>query len=105
MPAEIARLSGEILADPVRVEVTPQATPIERLEQSIYHVDAGGKVALLASILDDPAMSRVLVFARTKHRANRVAEKLGKSGVAAEAIHGNKSQAARQRAPQALPLR
>ena len=98
MPAEIARLSGEILADPVRVEVTPQATPIERLEQSIYHVDAGGKVALLASILDDPAMSRVLVFARTKHRANRVAEKLGKSGVAAEAIHGNKSQAARQRA-------
>ncbi len=98
MPVEIARLSGEILADPVRVEVTPQATPIERLEQSIYHVDAGGKAALLASLLDDPAMSRVLVFARTKHRANRVAEKLGKGGVAAEAIHGNKSQAARQRA-------
>jgi ATP-dependent RNA helicase RhlE len=98
MPVEIARLSGEILADPVRVEVTPQATPIERLEQGIYHVDAGGKVALLASLLDDPAMSRVLVFARTKHRANRVAEKLGKGGVAAEAIHGNKSQAARQRA-------
>ena len=98
MPGEIARLSGEILADPVRVEVTPQATPIERLEQGIYHVDAGGKVALLASLLDDPAMSRVLVFARTKHRANRVAEKLDKGGVAAEAIHGNKSQAARQRA-------
>jgi len=98
MPAAIARLSGEILADPVRIEVTPQATPIERLEQGVYHVDAGGKVALLASLLDDPAMSRVLVFARTKHRANRVAEKLGKGGVAAEAIHGNKSQAARQRA-------
>jgi ATP-dependent RNA helicase RhlE len=55
-------------------------------------------VALLAKILDDPALSRVLVFARTKHRANRVAEQLGKRGIAADAIHGNKSQSARQRA-------
>ena len=98
MPDEIARLSGDILADPVRIEVTPQATPIERIEQSVYHVAAAGKSALLARILDDPALSRVLVFARTKHRANRVSERLGKSGVAAEAIHGNKSQGARQRA-------
>jgi ATP-dependent RNA helicase RhlE len=98
MPAEIARLSGEILTYPIRVEVTPRATPIEHLEQNIYHVDAAGKGALLASILDDPALSRVLVFARTKHRANRVAERLDKCGVAAEAIHGNKSQGARQRA-------
>jgi ATP-dependent RNA helicase RhlE len=98
MPGAIARLSGEILADPVRVEVTPQATPIERIEQSVYHVAAAGKGALLASILGDPALSRVLVFARTKHRANHVSERLGKSGVAAEAIHGNKSQGARQRA-------
>ncbi len=65
MPGEIARLSGEILADPVRVEVTPQATPIARIEQSVYHVAAAGKGALLASILGDPALSRVLVFART----------------------------------------
>ncbi len=98
MPDEVARLSGEILVDPVRVEVTPQATPIERLEQSIYHVDSAGKRALLASILGDPALSRVIVFTRTKHRANRVAEHLGKCGVAAEAIHGNKTQGARQRA-------
>ncbi|MCH6588516.1 MAG: DEAD/DEAH box helicase [Proteobacteria bacterium] len=98
MPVEIARLSGEILADPVRVEVTPPATPVERVEQSVYHVAAAGKGALLASILGDPALSRVLVFARTKHRANHVSERLGKSGVAAEAIHGNKSQGARQRA-------
>ncbi len=98
MPGEIARLSGEILADPVRIEVTPQATPIERIEQNIHHVAAAGKGALLAGILDDPALSRVLVFTRTKHRANRVAERLGKSGVAAEAIHGNKTQGARQRA-------
>ena len=98
MPDSIARLAGEILADPVRVEVTPQATPVERIEQSVYHVKATDKVALLAKILDDPALSRVLVFARTKHRANRVAEQLGKRGIAADAIHGNKSQSARQRA-------
>jgi ATP-dependent RNA helicase RhlE len=61
-------------------------------------VDAAGKRALLASILNDRALSRVIVFTRTKHRANRVAEHLGKCGVAAEAIHGNKSQGARQRA-------
>ena len=100
MPSEISRLSGEILTDPVRVEVTPQATPIDRIEQSIYHVTTAGKRALLDTILKDPALSRVIVFARTKHRANRVAEALGKGGVVAEAIHGNKSQGARQRALQ-----
>ncbi len=98
MPGEVARLSGEILADPVRVEVTPQATPIEHLEQSLYHVPAAGKSALLAKILGDPALSRVIVFTRTKHRANRVAAHLCKCGVATEAIHGNKSQGARQHA-------
>ena len=98
MPREIARLSGEILSDPVRIEVTPQATPIEIIEQSIYHVPAAAKTALLANIMGDPALSRVIVFTRTKHRANRVADKLGKCGVDAEAIHGNKSQGARQRA-------
>ena len=100
MPGEISRLSTEILTNPVRVEVTPQATPIDRIEQSIYHVTTAGKRALLDTILKDPAMSRVIVFARTKHRANRVAEQLSKGGVVAEAIHGNKSQGARQRALQ-----
>ena len=84
----------------MRVEVTPPATPIDRIEQSIYHVTTAGKRALLDNILKDPALSRVLVFARTKHRANRVAEQLCKGGVVAEAIHGNKSQGARQRALQ-----
>ena len=98
MPSEISRLSGDILIDPVRVEVSPQATPIERITQSVYHVNASDKTALLASILDDPACSRVLVFSRTKHRANRVAERLAKGGVSSDAIHGNKSQGARQRA-------
>ena len=98
MPKEISRLSAEILSDPMRIEVTPQATPIDRIEQSIYHVPTAKKRALLDSILQNPEMSRVIVFARTKRRANRVAEQLGKSGVDAEAIHGNKSQSARQRA-------
>ena len=98
MPGDIARLSKEILDNPIRIEVTPQATPVDRVEQSVYHVAAGDKVGLLATLLEDPALSRVLVFARTKHRANRVAEQLGKRGIAADAIHGNKSQGARQRA-------
>lgn len=98
MPGDIARLSKEILSDPVRVEVTPQATPVDRIEQSVYHIAAGDKVGLLASLLEDRALSRVLVFSRTKHRANRVAEQLGKRGISADAIHGNKSQSARQRA-------
>ena len=98
MPNAVARLSGDILNHPVRIEVTPQATPIERIEQSVYHVNAPDKLALLSTILKDPACSRVIVFSRTKHRANRIAERLDKWGVAADAIHGNKSQGARQRA-------
>jgi ATP-dependent RNA helicase RhlE len=98
MPGDIARLSKEILDDPVRVEVTPQATPVDRIEQSVYHVAAGDKVGLLANLLEDRALSRVLVFSRTKHRANRVAQQLVKRGISADAIHGNKSQSARQRA-------
>ena len=98
MPNDIARLASEILIDPVRVEVTPQATPVERVEQRVHHAPAADKVALLANILDDRSLSRVLVFTRTKHRANRVAEQLGKRGISVDAIHGNKSQSARQHA-------
>ena len=98
MPRDVARLASDFLRDPVRVAVAPQATPVERIRQSVFHVSSGDKQRLLAEILDDPALSRVLVFARTKHRANRVAILLEKGGVAAEAMHGNKSQGARQRA-------
>ena len=98
MPKEIGRLAGELLHEPLRIEVAPQSTPIERIDQRLYHVEAGGKTALLSRVLDDPALSRVIVFARTKHRANRVADTLSRRGVTAEAIHGNKSQSARQRA-------
>ena len=98
MPAEIARLSTDILIDPVHVEVTPRATPVARVEQCVYHVGTQEKRALLTSILEDPELSRVLVFSRTKHRANRIAQQLDQDGVDAEVIHGNKSQGARQRA-------
>ncbi|HEV2162503.1 MAG TPA: DEAD/DEAH box helicase [Stellaceae bacterium] len=98
MPDEINRLIGTLLKDPVRVEVTPAATTVERIEQRVMFVDAGNKRALLASLLGDKAIARALVFTRTKHGANRVAEGLAKGGIGAEAIHGNKSQSQRQRA-------
>ena len=98
MPDEIGRLVPTLLRDPVRVEVTPAATTVERIDQRVMFVDAGQKRALLASLLGDKAIARALVFTRTKHGANRVAEGLPKGGIHAEAIHGNKSQGARQRA-------
>ncbi len=98
MPDEINRLIGTLLKDPVRVEVTPAATTVERIQQRVMFVDAGNKRALLAALLKDGTISRALVFTRTKHAANRVAEGLAKGGIPAEAIHGNKSQNQRQRA-------
>jgi ATP-dependent RNA helicase RhlE len=98
MPSDVEKLVREVLVNPVRVEVTPQATTVERIDQRIYHVDAGNKRALLGEVLKDSAMSRVIVFTRTKHGANKVAEHLERTGVSADAIHGNKSQSARQRA-------
>ena len=98
MPRDVARLASDFLRDPVRVAVTPQATPVERIKQCVFHVPSEGKRRLLADILVDPALSRVLVFARTKHRADRLATQLEKGGVAAEAMHGDKSQGARQQA-------
>lgn len=98
MPDEIADLAGSLLTDPVRVEVTPQATTVERIDQRVLFVDAGAKRSLLVDRLNDASVARAIVFTRTKHGANRVAEHLEKAGVVAEAIHGNKSQSARERA-------
>ena len=100
MPREIARLSDEILVDPVRIEVAPQATPVENLEQTVYHVKSTGKAELLTKLLGNRALSRVLVFARTKRRVDNVTYWLKRSGIRAEAIHSNKTQNARQRALQ-----
>ncbi|MEN3974920.1 DEAD/DEAH box helicase [Emcibacter sp. SYSU 3D8] len=96
MPGDVARLAQDMLIDPVRVEVTPQATTVEKISQSVYFIESAGKQSLLTTLLRDEALSKVIVFTRTKHRANRVAEQLGRSGLPADAIHGNKSQSARQ---------
>ncbi len=98
MPSDVARLADEILTAPVRIEVTPAATTVNQVTQHVFFVGTANKRALLAEVLKDPALARVIVFSRTKHRANHVAEHLGRIGVSAEAIHGNKSQSARQRA-------
>lgn len=98
MPKPVERLAAELLRSPKRVEVTPTATTVERIDQQVYFVDSRDKRALLAELMNDPSLERVIVFTRTKHGADRVAEQLGKGGVPAEALHGNKSQNARQRA-------
>ena len=98
MPADIAKLADSILVNPIRVAVTPVASTVEKISQWVLFVGQADKRGLLSDVLRDPAMTRVLVFTRTKHGANRLAQQLDKSGVRSEAIHGNKSQGARQRA-------
>ncbi len=102
MPKNIAGLAAQYLNDPVQVAVTPVATTAERVEQQVIFAHTGAKQALLAHILRDPAIDRVLVFTRTKHGADRVVRGLDKSGIAGAAIHGNKSQPQRERALQAF---
>ena len=98
MPSDIAALSKTILIDPVRVAVTPVASTTELVTQSVYFVDRIGKRALLERVLRAEGVERTLVFTRTKHGANRVAEQVSRGGIGAAAIHGNKSQGARERA-------
>jgi ATP-dependent RNA helicase RhlE len=98
MPPDVARLAAEILQNPERVEIAPQGRTVERIDQRVYFVNATNKRALLGHLLADEALERVIVFTRTKRGANRVAEALEDRGVPSEAIHGNKSQNARQRA-------
>lgn len=98
MPQDIQDLADRILIAPVRVEVTPQATTVEKITQSVYFVEKNDKRALLEHLLQDQAIRRVLVFTRTKHGANKLVQQLERSNIGAEAIHGNKSQSARERA-------
>ncbi len=97
MPREIAELAKGMLRDPVRVAVTPEATTVEKVDQRIIHVDRAGKPALLVEVLRQETIDRALVFTRTKHGADKVVRALVKAGLAAEAIHGNKSQSQRER--------
>ena len=98
MPPDIRELSRTILHNPVSVQVTPVSSTAERIEQSVYFVEKRNKPKLLAHLLNHTAFSRCLVFTRTKHGADRVAKHLQKSGIPADAIHGNKSQNQRERA-------
>lgn len=98
MPPEIERLAGTILQHPQKVEVTPASSTVEKIDQAVYYVEKGEKVSLLTHLLKDSTLESVLVFTRTKHGADKVARVLAKANIGAEAIHGNKSQSARQRA-------
>jgi ATP-dependent RNA helicase RhlE len=98
MPPPIAELAEKILLNPVRVAVTPVATPATKIAQSLYLVNRAQKGDLLQHLLADAAIRRALVFTRTKRRADQVARRLGVAQIRAAAIHGNKSQNARDRA-------
>jgi ATP-dependent RNA helicase RhlE len=97
MPAEVSLLANSFLRDPLRVEVTPEVRTPEKIEQQVHFVDASGKRALLVRLLEDPGMARVIVFTRTKHGANKVADHLTAAQIQTEALHGNKSQPAREK--------
>ena len=98
MPDDVVKLVGDMLHQPERIEVAPQGRTADRVSQKLYFVPTMQKRQLLMELLKDLAMYRVIVFTRTKHGANKVAEHLNKNGVQSDAIHGNKSQNARQRA-------
>ena len=98
MPPEIAELVNSLLHDPVRVAVDPVSSPVEAIQQSVYFVDKNNKTKLLSHLIRELDVKNALVFTRTKHGANKVARDLAKAGITAAAIHGNKSQTARQQA-------
>jgi len=98
MPGEIAKLSSTILHNPAKVEVTPVSSTAETIQQSMYFVEKENKKHLLIHLLKDKTIQSALVFTRTKHGADKVVKELTRVGIGAEAIHGNKSQNARQRA-------
>jgi len=98
MPPDIVELSASILHDPVKVEVSRESTTAEGITQRVMFVDKAGKKDLILQVTGDERVERALVFSRTKHGANRIVKLLDKNGIGAAAIHGNKSQGARQRA-------
>ena len=98
MPLAIQELASSIVHNPARVEVTPAATTVERIQQHVANVNRGDKAKLLVHFINQHPQGLVLVFVRMKHMANKLVDQLFKDGVKAEAIHGNKSQAARERA-------
>ena len=98
MPSSIVELSRDMLYEPAKIEVTPESTTVEAIEQSLMFVMKSDKRALLTHIIRDENPEKVLVFSRTKHGCNRIVKQLAADGIEALAIHGNKSQGARERA-------
>ena len=98
MPPEVRGLVDGLLVNPVKVAVNPVSSPVEIIDQKLYYVDRGNKTHLLAHLIRELDVKNALVFTRTKHGANKVAGDLAKAGITAAAIHGNKSQTARQQA-------
>ena len=98
LPPDIVKLSRQILGNPEKVVVKPEQTTAEKVEQGVFFVSKKSKPKLLTHLLQTEPIDSVLVFSRTKHGANKIVKQLGKAGISAEAIHGNKSQGARQRA-------
>ena len=98
MPPEVRGLVDGLLVNPVKVAVNPVSSPVEIIDQKLYFVDRGNKTRLLAHLIRELDVKNALVFTRTKHGANKVARDLAKAGITAAAIHGNKSQTARQQA-------
>ncbi len=98
MPDEIAQLAGDLLHKPVRISITPAATPVEQIEQGVYFAEKPEKRALLQYILREKDIPQTLVFSRTKHGADRIARDLNRAGISARSLHGDKSQGARQAA-------
>jgi superfamily II DNA/RNA helicase len=97
MPRAITELAAQMLRDPIKVAVTPEASTVERVEQRVIRVDRAAKSATLIEVLRGETIDRALIFTRTKHGADKVARGLTHAGIAAEAIHGNKSQGQRER--------
>lgn len=97
MPPEIEKLANNLLHNPVKVEVTPVSSTVEKIAQSVYFVDKAKKPALLVHLLQDAAINRCVIFARTKHGADRIAKHLTQANIKAAALHGDKSQEQRQR--------
>jgi ATP-dependent RNA helicase RhlE len=98
MPPEISQLADMLLKNPIKVEVTPVSSTAEMIQQAIYHVDKNDKQDLLIDILKDKSIETLLVFTQMKHAADKLSKKLIANGISAAAIHGNKSQNARQTA-------
>ncbi|MDF2543786.1 MAG: box helicase domain protein [Herbinix sp.] len=98
MPPAIEQMSNTILNHPVKIQVTPVSSTVDTIKQYLYYVDKANKIDLLVHVLKDKSYESILVFTRTKHGADKVVRKLAKANITAEAIHGDKSQGARQKA-------